>query len=352
MGKRIFRNYEVTNLLTAIWAILIFCTLIFIHEFGHFALAKLSGMTVHEFSIGMGPKIIGFKTKLTNYSLRIFPVGGYVKLEGEDGESGDPNAFCNKSAIKRFAVLFAGAFMNILLGFIIFMIIFASTGTTTTNRVGTVMENSAFYDAGIKKDDVIVRMEGEKFSTNTRSYADISSFIAINGTDKAKITFKRGENEFTKVINPKYIEEEKRALFGFTPEAEKITFSNIFYHSFHRCLYVIKTVIFSLWWLVAGIVPVSDMSGPVGIVKEIGNAAKYGWQNVLSLAGLISVNLGVMNLLPIPALDGGRILFLFIEKIRGKKMNPEKEGFVNFIFFAILILLMVVITFGDILKLF
>ncbi|MBO7288625.1 MAG: site-2 protease family protein [Clostridia bacterium] len=339
-------------MLTAIWAILIFCSLIFIHEFGHFTLAKLSSMTVHEFSIGMGPKIFGFKTKNTEYSLRIFPIGGYVKLEGEEGNSTDPDAFCNKSALKRFAVLFAGAFMNILLGFVIFMIIFSSVGSVTTNRVGAVMDNSAFFDARIKKDDVIVKMEGEKFSSRIYSYADISSFVMINGSDEAKITFKRGDKEFIKVISPKYMESEERTLFGFTPMNEQITIKNIFYHSFHRCFYVIKTVILSLWWLIAGIVPASDMSGPVGIVKEIGNAAKYGWQNVLSLAGLISVNLGVMNLLPIPALDGGRILFLLIEKIRGKKMNPEREGLINFIFFAILILLMITITFGDIIKLF
>ena len=339
-------------MLTAIWAILIFCTLIFIHELGHFIVAKLSGMTVHEFSIGMGPKIIGFKSKSTDYSIRAFPLGGYVKLEGEDGDSDDTGAFCNKPALNRFAVLFAGAFMNILLGFILFAVIFSSVGSVATNTVGSVMDNSAFYDAGIKKGDVIIRMEGEKFSTYAHSYADISSFVSVNGSEKAKITFSRGEKKFTKIISPKYMESEKRTLFGFTPLSEEITFSNLFYHSFHRCLYVIKTVILSLWWLIAGIVPVSDMSGPVGIVKEIGTAAKYGWENVLSLAGLISVNLGVMNLLPIPALDGGRILFLIIEKIRGKKMNPEREGFINFIFFAILIVLMLIVTFGDVLKLF
>ena len=138
-------------MITAIWAILIFCFLIFIHEFGHFITAKMSKMTVHEFSIGMGPKLLSFKKSETRYSLRALPLGGYVKLEGEDGESTDSNAFCNKSALKRFSVLFAGAFMNVVVGFLIFVIVFASTSSVATNIVGEVAPNSAFSDAGIQE---------------------------------------------------------------------------------------------------------------------------------------------------------------------------------------------------------
>lgn len=338
-------------MLTAIWAILIFCILIFIHEFGHFAVAKLSGMTVHEFSIGMGPKIIGFNTKNTAYSLRLLPIGGYVKLEGEDGESADANAFCNKSAFKRFAVLFAGAFMNVLLGFVIFTIIFSSVGSVASNTIGSVMPSSAFENAGINEGDKIIRMVGDKYSSNIHSYRDISTFIAVNGSESAKITFLRDNEKFTKEITPTYNKEEKRALFGFSPAEEKLNFLSSLKHAFWQCVYVIKTVFLSLWWLITGVVPASSVSGPVGIVTEIGTAAREGWRTVLNFAGFISVNLGVMNLLPIPALDGGRILFLAIEKIRGKKMNPEKEGFINFVFFAILIAFMLFVTFGDIMKL-
>ena len=338
-------------MLTAVWAILIFCVLIFIHEFGHFAVAKLSGMTVHEFSIGMGPKIIGIKGKSTAYSLRLLPIGGYVKLEGEDGESTDPDAFCNKSAIKRFAVLFAGAFMNILLGFVIFALIFSSVGSVASNTIGSIIEDSAFHKAGIATGDKIVRMEGDKYSSNIRSYRDISTFIAVNGNESANITFMRGNEKFTKEITPSYSKEEGRILFGFSPAEEKLNFLSSLKHAFWQCIYVIKTVFLSLWWLITGVVPASSVSGPVGIVTEIGNAARDGWRTVLNFAGFISVNLGVMNLLPIPALDGGRILFLIIEKIRGKKMNPDKEGLINFVFFAILIAFMLFVTFGDIIKL-
>lgn len=338
-------------MLTAIWAILIFCILIFIHEFGHFITAKLSGMTVHEFSIGMGSKVIGFSKNFTDYSIRLLPIGGYVKLEGEDGESTDPNAFCNKSLFKRFVVLISGALMNFLLGFLIFFIIYSSVGSVASNRIDTIIENSVFEKSDIKSGDYIVKMEGDMYSSDIRSYRDISVFISLNGANKAKITFNRNGEEFTKEITPVYNSDEGRALFGFMPSYENVTPLGAISQSFWQCIFVIKSVFLSLWWLITGVVPASSMSGPVAIVNEIGVAAKDGWRTVMNFAGFISVNLGVMNLLPIPALDGGRILFLIIEKIRGKKMNPEREGLINFIFFALLILLMLVVTFSDISKL-
>lgn len=338
-------------MLTAIWAILIFCILILIHEFGHFITAKLSGMTVHEFSLGMGPKIIGFSTKNTTYSLRLLPIGGYVKLEGEDGDSFDANAFCNKSFLKRFAVLFAGAFMNILLGFFIFTIIYSSVGSIASNRVESIIASSAFEEAGIKEGDKIIRMEGKKYSSSVRSYRDISVFISLNGEDTSTITFDRNGKIFKKDITPKYNADENRTLYGFSPSYQELTFSSSIYHAFWQCIFVIKSVFWSIGALISGLVPASSMSGPVAIVNEIGSAAKEGWETVLNFAGFISVNLGVMNLLPIPALDGGRILFLLIEKIRGKKMKSEHEGFINFVFFVLLIILMIVVTFSDISKL-
>lgn len=336
-------------MLTTIWAILIFCVLIFIHEFGHFITAKLSGMTVHEFSIGMGPKLFGFGKK-TAYSVRLLPIGGYVKLEGEDGDSNDPNAFCHKSAFKRFCVLVAGALMNIILGFVVFTIVFSSVDAVSTNKVDSVIAGSAFDKAGIKPGDKIIRMEGKEISTSVHIYDDISMFIYMNGENSAKITFERDGKTFVKEITPEFNSEENRAMYGFRHKLENVSFGNVFYNSFWKCIYVIKSVILSIWWLICGIVPASSMSGPVAIVGYIGDAAKLGWRNVLEFAGFISVNLGVMNLLPIPALDGGRIMFLIIEKIRGKKMKPEHEGMVNFVFLALLLFLMLLVTFNDVLN--
>ena len=334
---------------TAIWAILIFCVLIFIHEFGHFITAKICKMTVHEFAIGMGPKLFGFGKKTTRYSLRAFPLGGYVALEGENGDSNDPNAFCNNSAIKRFFVLVAGAFMNILLGFLIFTVIF-STSDVTSNITGEIASGSPFKKAGILEGDEIVYMEGENFSTSVHTYGDISLFMYKNGGETFEITVERNGKEITKTITPMK-NEDGSYMLGFVPTAMKKDFWSVLSGAFWECIYVIKSVFLSLWWLITGVVPASEMSGPVGIVTEIGRQAQYGWRNVLHLAGFISVNLGVMNLLPIPALDGGRIMFLAVEKIRRKKMKPETEGMINFMFFALLIVLMLIITFSDITKL-
>ncbi len=342
-------------MLTAIYTILVFCLIIAIHEFGHFAVAKLTGMTVHEFSIGMGPKILSFNTSKTAYSLRLFPIGGFVKLEGEDEKSDDCNAFCNKKPWQRLAVLFSGAFMNFVLGFVIFAILFSVTGITS-NVVGMVIEGSAFEQYGVVSGDKIVRMEGKDYSSKIYSYNDISYFISKNGNNEAKITFERDGISLTKVIKPGYLSEYKREMFGFQPLRVEPRFSNVIASSYRESLFVIKVVISTFADLLTGKVSLSNMSGPVGIVNEIGTAAKAGLAynmlqsllNVMSLAALISINLGVVNLLPLPALDGGRIMFIIIELIRRKPIDKEKEGVFHFIGFALLIVLMITITFFDI----
>ena len=339
-------------MLTVLWAVAIFCIIIFIHEFGHFITAKLSGMTVHEFSIGMGPKVFGINGKKTKYSLRILPLGGYVKLEGEDGESDDSNAFCNKSWISRFLVLFSGALMNIILGFLIFAIVYSSGVSVASNTIAKVVEESPLDNAGLMAGDKIVKLEGEKYSTSVHTFNDINLFVSVNGESLAKVTFERDGKKYTKSLTPFFDEKENRVILGMNPAPAKKGFTGVLYLAFWECVFVIKSVFLSLWWLITGVVPASSVSGPVAIIGEIGTAAKYGWRTVVNFAGFISVNLGVMNLLPIPALDGGRILFLIIEKIRGKAMNPEKEGAINFIFFAILILFMLLVTFSDIKRIF
>ena len=342
-------------MLTAIYTILVFCLIIAIHEFGHFAVAKLTGMTVHEFSIGMGPKILSFRTSKTSYSLRLLPIGGFVKLEGEDEKSDDRNAFCNKKPWQRLAVLFAGAFMNFLLGFVIFAILFSISGITS-NVVGMVIEGSAFEQSGVVSGDKIVCMEGEDYSSKIYSYNDISYFISKNGNNEAKITFERAGKTVTKIIKPAYLSEYEREMFGFQPLRLEPRFWNVMTSSYRESLFVIKVVISTFADLLTGKVSLSNMSGPVGIVNEIGTAAKAGLAynmlqsllNVMSLAALISINLGVVNLLPLPALDGGRIMFIIIELIRRKPIDKEKEGIFHFIGFALLIVLMITITFFDI----
>lgn len=346
-------------MLTAVYTILVFCLIIAIHEFGHFITAKLTGMTVHEFSIGMGPKIWSHSSKNTDYSLRIFPIGGFVKLEGEDEQSDDVNAFCNKNPWQRLLVLFAGAFMNFVLGFTLFIILFSCSNGITTNVVGKVIEGSAFDRNAVLPGDRIIRMEGADYSTKVHDYNDINYFVSKNGNLEAEITFKRGEEILVKKIEPSVMEGYDRKMFGFQPLVEKPEFLSVITASVRQSLFVIKVVVSSFAELFTGKVSLSDMSGPVGIVREIGNAAEEGMAynllqsllNVMSLAALISINLGVVNLLPLPALDGGRILFIIIELIRRKPVDKDKEGFFHFIGFALLIVLMIAITFFDIGKL-
>ncbi len=337
---------------TAISAIIIFCLIIFIHELGHFVSAKLFGMTVHEFSIGMGPRIFGWTKKGTQYCLRALPLGGFVKLEGEDGSSDDLGAFCNKGKFARFVVLSSGAIMNFVLGFLLFVIIMSFAQGYATNKIGTVLPDSAFSQANILPGDVIVRMDSDVYSTSVRTYNDITYFSFRNGNNPADITFSRDGEKFTKTISPLFSESENRFLYGFSAEIEDTSFTGVIKYSFYQSLFVIKIVVNSFIDLIRGTVPASDISGPIGIVGEIGNAAKKGIFSLMNLAALISLNLGVVNLLPLPALDGGRLLFIIIEFIRKKPIPPEKEAFVHGLGFFILLLFMLFVTFMDISKIF
>lgn len=346
-------------MLTAVYTIIVFCLIIAVHEFGHFSAAKLTGMTVHEFSIGMGPRIFGFKTSKTAYSLRLLPIGGYVKLEGEDEKSDDINAFCNKSPLARLLVLFSGAFMNFVLGFVFFCILFLSYGGIVTNKVDTIIPGSSFSVAGIKTGDEIVKMEGEKYSTAVKDYNDINYFIIKNDITRATVTYKRNNETFVTEVEPVEIEGYEGKFYGFRPMTVKPNLLNVITASYRKSIFVVKIVISSFADLLTGKLSLSNMSGPVGIVSEIGNAAKEGMAynfirsllNVMSLSALISINLGVVNLLPLPALDGGRIFFILLELLLRKPIDKEKEGYVHFIGFAMLILLMIAITFLDIGKL-
>lgn len=339
-------------MLTAICAIIIFSLLITVHEFGHFITAKKAGITVHEFSIGMGKAIWQKHKNGTVYSVRILPIGGFCKMEGEDGDSTDDGAFCNKSAWKRFIVLFAGAFMNIITGFILFTLLLSLSSPIASTRIGEVLPEYPFFEAGIQVGDRIVRLEGENYSTNVNIYADINFFKFRNGDGGVNITFERDGEKFTKYIAQKKDAETGAYIFGFVPMTETLGIFSIIKNAFYQSVFTVKMVVESFGMLITGRVPVSDMSGPVGIVKEIGSAAKTGILNVINLAALLSINLGVANLLPIPALDGGRILFLIVEKIRRKPLKPEHEGMIHFIGFALLMLLMVFVTFGDIMRIF
>ncbi len=334
---------------TVIASVVIFLLLVLVHEFGHFIVAKLCGVTVHEFAVGMGPVIFKKEHKGTVYSLRCVPIGGFCSLEGEDEESDDEGAFSNKSPLKRIAILLAGALMNIFLGFVLMTGFFFSQSDAmiAVPVIDSVQQQSAAESAGLMPGDKIVTINGEKIQTQAELKFELSRYKG----GSIKVDYNRGGNLGSVDLTPKQ-GEDGAYYIGFVAKAEPLTFKSKVYHSFWHTLFYGKAILVSLWDLVTGSIGMENMSGPVGIVSEIGNAASRGIGDLVQLATLITINLGIFNLLPLPALDGGRIFFVLVELIIRRKIPADKEGVVHFIGFALLILLMLFATWNDISRLF
>lgn len=333
---------------------LIFSVIIFVHEFGHFITAKLFKVKVHEFAIGMGPAIFKKQKGETLYALRIIPIGGYCAMEGENGESDDPRSFGMQSKTKRLIILAAGAIMNLILGFFVFTAFLGiyNQGLFTTTTVESVAENSPAYEAGIKAGDKIIKVNGHR--------VNIRSEIDIYGTFEKdySIVVKRGKEKLSFKITPTEIEEEKngvkqkRRIVGIYMKTVKKSFLTVLEYAFKNTVFMGRLVFISLQQLISGAVSPTGLSGPVGIINEINSAAKSGFSDILYLLALITINIGLFNLLPIPALDGGRIFFIFIEAIIRKPIPAKYEGLCHGIGFALLIGLMLFATGNDILRIF
>ncbi len=336
--------------MTILIGILIFGLLIFVHELGHFLTARLFRIKVHAFSIGMGPAIWKKEKNGIEYSVRALPVGGYVKLEGEDESSNDPAAFGNKSPFARILVLFAGGFMNVVVGFLIFLLVFSGVKQVRVPVVDSVVPNTPAAACGLRPEDKIIEINGKSIHIQN----DVTLALMKNGAEPLAITVRRGVENLHMTLTPQYNSESGGYILGFYPQLSVMTPGLAIKTAYHNTSFVVELVYYSLGEMLTGGVKLADMSGPVGIVNEMNAVAKSEMPilNMLNFMGLIAVNLGVMNLLPIPALDGGRIFFVLVELLRRKPIKPEHEGVVHLIGFALLILLMVVITFSDIKKLF
>jgi len=328
------------------------------HELGHFLLAKANGIRVNEFSLGLGPTIIGFTKGETKYSLKLLPFGGACMMEGEDESSSDERAFNKKSVWARMSVVFAGPFFNFIMAFLFSLIVLGVVGIDKP-VLSDVIEGYAAEEAGLMAGDAITEMNGK----NIHFYREISAYSAFHAGEKVEITYERDGKEYTTTLIPKFDEESGRYLYGFisTGAREQVGVIETIGYAFCEVGYYIDTTIQSVKMLVTGAVSVNDLSGPVGIVSSMGEVYKetinesgifYALLNMMNWAIMLSANLGVMNLLPIPALDGGRLVFLIVEAIRRKPINPEKEGIVHMIGIALLFLLMFVVMFNDIRKLF
>lgn len=338
-----------------ILALIIFSVIILFHELGHFLLAKHNDVKVNEFCLGLGPTLIGFTKGETKYSLKLLPFGGACMMEGEDEESSDDRGFNSKSVPQRFSIVAAGPIFNFIMAIAFSLILVASVGFDRP-ILTDVMDGYPAKEAGLQAGDEIVKL-GNK---TIHLYREVSVYTYFHEGETVEVTYKRNGEKHSTVLTPKYDEESGRYLMGFygtTARTKGSVFETLQY-SIYEVKYWICSTIESLGQLVTGHVSVNDMSGPVGIVKTIGDTyteAKTDgvfmvFLNMLNICILLSANLGVMNLLPIPALDGGRLVFLIVEAIRGKRMDPNKEGTLNFVFLMLLMVLMVVVMFNDIRK--
>ena len=431
------------NDLNIVWAILIFSLVVIIHEFGHYFFARLGGIKVNEFSLGMGPRLFSFDAAGTKWSVKLLPIGGSCMMEGEDESSDDEGAFANKSVWVRRWTVFGGPLFNFILAFLLSLFVIGSIGVDKSNIV-SVTKGYPAEEAGLKAGDVITKING----TSINIGREVSSYFVFHplSNEDVKIEVKRGDEKLDFTVKP---QEKEKFYLGFTyspgdgeavidsltddsalkaacaaagdvitavdgtviksgtelnnyfvsspldgkevkltlkkadtgnteeitvtPKSagssytlglvsntarEKVGIGGTLYYSLNETKYMVVTTIESLKMMVTGRVKPKEIAGPVGIVNMIGNSYEQSKNDgimviLLSMASisiLISANLGVMNLLPIPALDGGRLVFLIIEAVRGKPVDPDKEGRVHFVGFVLLMLLMVAVLFNDILR--
>lgn len=338
-------------------AIIIFSLIILFHELGHFLFAKKNGVKVNEFCLGLGPTLLHKTIGETTYSLKLLPFGGACMMEGEDESSEDERSFQSKTVWQRIQIVAAGPIFNFILAYVLAVILIGCIGYDTPKLTG-VMEGYPASEAGMQAGDEIIALNNHRI----HFYQEVSVYSFFHPGETIDVRYQRDGKEYLTTLTPKYSEEDGRYLFGFQGnyQREKGNFLEVLAYGAYEIKYQVYVTFESLKMLVTGGISVNEMSGPVGIVKTIGDtydqAAPSGIfyivMNMINIAILLSANLGVMNLLPIPALDGGRLLFLFIEGVRRKKLNENLEGKIHLIGFAFLMLLMIFVMFNDIRKLF
>lgn len=334
--------------MSIIVAFLVFLTLVTIHEFGHFIMAKWAGIKVNEFAVGMGPAILKKQKGETLYSIRIFPLGGYCAMEGEDEDSADERSFDNAKAYKRLVVILAGAFMNMLLAVLAFLIVNMQSGFTDLS-IDKIEANSPAYIAGIQENDEIISYNGKK----PLLFLELRNMIINSKNNSDTITLKRDGKIINLEIKPELatIEDKGKTIqykkIGIMPKV-RYDFFGAFKESINTCRYAFRSMFDFLGRAFKGNVKKNEVSGPVVIIKTIASAAKVGFSSVMFLLGLISINLAFFNLLPFPALDGGKAVFILFEMITGIKPNKKVEYIVNIVGFSLLILLFLFVTYNDI----
>ena len=346
-------------------AILVFGVLILIHELGHFLVARAVGVGIREFSIGMGPKLFSWKGKkpvgipdsdtgeelFTEYSLRAFPIGGYVSMIGEDEESELSCAFGVKKVWQRISIVLAGPVMNVVLGFLLMCVLVLMTPKLASTTIGEFNEGATSPQYGLQVGDTVTHVNGVRVFTGNELVYEILN----DGYKPLDLTILRdGKREVIEdVIVP--TQESEGVTFGLTdfrvyPEEKNII--SVLKHSFSRSVSTVKMIFDQIGDMIGGRYGINAVSGPVGVTEGMVTAAKSGAGDFLYLVIVITINLGVFNLLPLPALDGGRLLFLVVEGVTRKPVNKNVEGYIHFVGLMLLLALMAVIFFKDIAGLF
>lgn len=337
-------------LLTILAAVFVFGLVIFIHELGHFMAAKFSGIKVNEFAMGMGPRLLKWKRKETQYSLRLLPIGGYVSMEGEDEESDAEGSFSKAPVGNRILVVVAGAVMNLLLGFLVLVAVVCMQPLVATRTVAEFSEGALTQASGLQVNDTIVAVNGRRCYTAN----DLSYEFARTQDGAADLTVIR-DGEKVELKNVQFqttVYEGQRVMqLDFKYYGQHKTFANVIQQAGNWFMSLGRSVVLCFVDLITGRAAINQLSGPVGIVSAIGQAASLGFDSLLLLMALITINLGIFNVLPLPALDGGRLLLLIIEAIRRKPIKQKYEMIINTAGFALLMLLMLFVTFNDITRL-
>jgi len=340
--------------------ILVLGVIVLVHEFGHFIFAKLAGVYVYEFAIGMGPKLWGIKKGETEYTIRAIPIGGFCQMAGEDLDDDASNDVPKdrrlqaKSAWKRFLIMFFGPCNNFILAVLLFFLIALFAGGNTMEATfAKVEKGSVAYEAGMRKGDKVINLNGHKISTND----DLSLYLALaDPTKKNKFVIEKENGKIvTYNVKPEKVKKGKEVSYKYgvmiKPE-ETHGFISALKYTGKKTVSTFKQMFITVGYLFTGGIKLNQLSGPVGIYSIVGESSKAGFANLLSLMAFLSINVGFINLLPIPAFDGGHILFIIIEKIKGSPVKPELENKIHAVFLMLLMLLMLVITFNDILNLF
>lgn len=344
---------------SAVWpylvAILFFGIVIFIHELGHFSFAKLFGVKVNQFAIGMGPTIAKFGKKETKYSLRLLPFGGFVAMEGEDEDSEDDRSFSKKAVWKRILIVSAGAITNLLAGVIIMAILLAQSNLIGTTQVHSFHEGAKTQETGLQQHDVITKIDGRRVFSNY----DLGYLLSRSedGTYTMEVT-RDGEKVTLNAVTFNTREEEGQMVveYDFIIVGVDPTFSSVVTYAVRGSLSMGRIVWLSLFDMLTGKYGLSDLSGPVGTINYIAQAAEQttagstvDFSSLLTMMALIMINIGIFNLLPVPGLDGGRLLFMFVELITRRRVPAKYEGWIHAIGLILLVVLVVVVTFSDIL---